>query len=82
MLFTFPNDWRKLKKLITWLLKAHLATEIKRINYLQSYTLQENKIVKKEEKLIAITTTQPEKVTAFLAKQFPESTPFLIESFS
>ena len=73
MLRTFPPDWRKLKKLITGLLKAQLATEIKRMNYIQSYRLKENQIEKKEEKLLYIQTTQPEKITIFLQKNFPEA---------
>ena len=77
MLLTFPNDWRKLRKLITWLLKAQLATEIKRLNYTQSYTLTNNKIEKKEEKLLYIQTHHPEKVQNFLTKSFPDAKPLI-----
>ncbi|MDR2541784.1 MAG: hypothetical protein LBD11_08880 [Candidatus Peribacteria bacterium] len=73
MLISFPNDGRKLKKLITGVLKAKLALEIKRMNYLQSYTLVENTVEKKEEKLLWIKTDQVEKVSAFLQKSFPEA---------
>ena len=73
MLFTFPNDWRKLRKLITWLLKAKLATEIKKLNYVQSYTLIDDGIVKKQEKLVYISTEHPDKVQIFLTKSFPEA---------
>lgn len=73
MLISFPNDGRKLRKLITGVLKAKLATEIKRMNYIQSYTLGEKSIEKKEEKLLWLQTDQPEKVSAFLQKSFPEA---------
>jgi hypothetical protein len=43
------------------------------MNYLQSYTLINDKIEKKEEKLIAIQTEQPDKVLSFLQKSFPEA---------
>ncbi|MDR0651100.1 MAG: hypothetical protein LBG59_07060 [Candidatus Peribacteria bacterium] len=62
------------------LLKAKLATEIKRVNYIQSYTLVNDKIEKKEEKLIFIQTEQKEKVLAFLQKSFPEAHPFPFSS--
>ena len=61
---------------MTGLLKSQLATEIKRMNYLQSYTLIDNKIQKTEEKLLFIQTTQPDKVLAFLSKNFPEAKEF------
>jgi uncharacterized protein involved in tolerance to divalent cations len=75
MLLVFPNDGRKLRKLILGLLKAKLATEIKRLNYVQSYRLVNANIEKKEEKLIFIQTEQKEKVLAFLQKSFPEAHP-------
>jgi uncharacterized protein involved in tolerance to divalent cations len=80
MLLLFPNDGRKLRKLILGLLKAKLATEIKRLNYVQSYTLVNEHIEKKEEKLIVIQTEHKEKVLAFLQKSFPEAHPFSFPS--
>ncbi|MDR3169058.1 MAG: hypothetical protein LBU27_04805 [Candidatus Peribacteria bacterium] len=72
MLISFPNDGRKLRKLITGLLKAKLAMEITRMNYVQTYGLVEGKIEKQEKKLLWVQTDQPEKVSAFLQKSFPE----------
>jgi hypothetical protein len=46
------------------------------MNYLQSYTLVENAVEKKEEKLLWISTDQSEKVSAFLQKSFPEAVIF------
>jgi len=54
LIFFYKNDGRKLKQIITWLLKSWAATKIKRINYIQSYTLHENKIQKNEEKAIIV----------------------------
>ncbi len=54
LIFFYKNDGRKLKHLITRLLKSWAATEIKRINYTQSYTLHDNKIQKNEEKVVLV----------------------------
>lgn len=54
LIFFYKNDGRKLKQIITWLLKSWAATKIRRINYIQSYTLHENKIQKNEEKAIIV----------------------------
>jgi hypothetical protein len=39
---TYPNNPRKLKKLITNILKQNLAISIKRINYAKNYYLDNN----------------------------------------
>lgn len=54
LIFFYKNDGRKLKQIITWLLKSWTAKKIRRINYLQSYALHEGKIEKTEEKLVII----------------------------
>lgn len=55
IVFFYKNDWRKLKQLITWLLKSWAATQIRRINYAQSYTLQQDKKIEKiDEKVVII----------------------------
>lgn len=54
LIFFYKNDGRKLKQIITWLLKSWAATEIKRINYAQSYTIHDKKIQKTEEKAVLI----------------------------
>lgn len=57
LIFFYKNDGRKLKHIITWLLKSWAATKIRRINYTQSYTLHEDKIKKTEEKAVIIEYT-------------------------
>jgi len=54
LIFFYKNDGRKLKQIITWLLKSWAAIKIRRINYAQSYTLHDNKIQKTEEKVVMI----------------------------
>jgi len=54
LIFFYKNDGRKLKQMITWLLKSWAATRIRRINYAQSYTLHDSKIQKTEEKVILV----------------------------
>lgn len=54
LIFFYKNDGRKLKQIITWLLKSWAATKIRRMNYIQSYTLHENKIQKEEEKAVIV----------------------------
>lgn len=54
LIFFYKNDGRKLKHFITGLLKSWAATEIKKINYTQSYTLHDNKIQKTEEKVVLV----------------------------
>jgi hypothetical protein len=54
LIFFYKNDGRKLRQIITWLLKSWAATKIRRINYAQSYTLHDNKIQKTEEKAVII----------------------------
>ena len=70
LIFFYKNDGRKLKQIITWLLKSWAATKITRLNYIQSYTLHEDKIQKTEEKAILVeyTPENQKKVEAILKK--------------
>ena len=70
LIFFYKNDGRKLKQIITWLLKSWAATKIKRINYAQSYTIHDNKIQKTEEKavLVEYTPENEKKVESLLKK--------------
>ncbi len=54
LIFFYKNDGRKLKQIIVWLLKSWMATKVRRINYAQSYVLQDNKVQKTEEKAVII----------------------------
>jgi len=61
LIFFYKNDGRKLKHIITWLLKSWAATSIRRLNYLQSYSLHEDKIQKTEEKAVLVEFTAENK---------------------
>lgn len=41
LLISTPIDHKSIRQLITMLLKSDTATEIKKLNYVASYTLQE-----------------------------------------
>ena len=68
-----PYDGRKIRQLITMLLKSWVASEIKRLNYVQSYTLNDKTIKKQEEKMLLILWADSTKIQSILAKQVPES---------
>lgn len=59
--------------MITWILKAKLASEIIRLNYVQSYILSEQQIKKSEKKIIFLSTTEQEKLKIFIQKNYPET---------
>ncbi len=67
-----PYDGRKVRQLITMLLKSWAATEIKRLNYVQSYTLNDKSIKKQEEKILLIFGADTTKLQNLLAKQAPD----------
>ncbi len=70
LIFFYKNEGRKLRQIITWLLKSWAATNIRRINYTQAYTLHDNKIQKTEEKAVIVEYTPEnfEKVESLLKK--------------
>ena len=75
MKLIYPNDSRKLRQLITWLLKSWLAQEVQRMNYIKSYTLVDNKVSKQEIKLLEIIHPEAntEKIQKLIAKNRPEA---------
>jgi len=70
---TFPNDGRKLKNLIQWLIKSWIAACINRINYVKSYYIRDDKLMKEEEKILLIKFPADKKkeLTAFIKKNHP-----------
>jgi periplasmic divalent cation tolerance protein len=77
---TYPNDGRKLSRLIKAILHQRLAKCIQRVNYLKSYYLWQGKLKRDEEKLLLIKTTddQHAQLVAFLTKQHPYEVPEII----
>jgi len=75
MKLIYPNNGRKLKQLITWLLKSWLVTEVQRINYVKSYSLIDNKIKSEEIKLVELfhAPENKEKIERMINKNRPET---------
>lgn len=71
---TFVYKWnsRELRKIILAILKSWMADNIKRLNYVQNYSLQEKWIKKEEEKLLLIHTENVDDLLIFLSKNFPQ----------
>lgn len=71
---TFVYKWnsRELRKIILAILKSWMADNIKRLNYVQSYSPQEKWVRKVEEKLLLIHTENMDNLQKFLSKNFPQ----------
>lgn len=72
MAFTYGWKSRDLRKIIISILKSGVAESIKKINYVQNYSLKDNNIEKKEEKMLLISTENEIKLIEFLSKNFPQ----------
>ncbi len=70
----FPNEWRKLKYFIQWLLMSKTATDVSRMNYMKSYFVEDNKLKNKEEKMLIIKfpIKNKEKLIAYFKKNHPD----------
>lgn len=56
LLLACPNEWKKIRLLLTALLKKKLISSAKVLNYAKDYRLSpDGKIIKTEQKLILIT---------------------------
>lgn len=71
---TFVYRWnsRDLKKIILSLIKSWIADNIKRINYIQNYSMDDKSVKKDGEKLILINAKDYDKLMEFLSKNFPQ----------
>lgn len=70
--FVYKWNSRDLRKIIMAILRSWTADNVKRINYVQNYTLQEKWIKKMEEKLLLIHTENLNNLLNFLSKSFPQ----------
>jgi hypothetical protein len=59
-----------LRKIIVAILKSGLANNVKKINYVQNYSIKDNKIEKAEEKIILMQSDNQDKLIDFLSKNF------------
>lgn len=70
--YIYRGKSRELKKIITAILKSWIAEKIKKINYVQDYSLENQKITKTEEKILLIYTQDENRLLDFLSKNFPQ----------
>jgi hypothetical protein len=49
-----------------------MANDIKRLNYVQNYSLKDKKVEKSEEKILLIQTENQEDLVEFLHNNFPQ----------
>lgn len=71
MTFTYKWTARELRKIILSILKSWVADNVKRLNYIQSYSSKEKEIKKIEEKILLIHTKEQNKLLDFLSN-FPQ----------
>lgn len=71
-IFTYKWTSRELRKIILTILKSWIADNIKKVNYVQDYTLTEKNIEKSEEKIVLIHSEDQNKLLDFLTKNFPQ----------
>ena len=70
--YIYRGKSRELRKIITAILKSWIAEKIKKINYVQDYSLENQKITKTEEKILLIYTQDENRSLDFLSKNFPQ----------
>lgn len=77
---TFPNDGRKLKQFIQWLIRSGIASSVQRINYVKSYYMLEWKLKNDEQKIVIIKFPKENKdqLTSFVKKNHPYQIPELV----
>lgn len=72
MAFAYRWNPRELRKIILTILKSWMADNVKKINYVQNYVLQENWVDKIEEKILLIHSEKQDDLLNFLSKNFPQ----------
>lgn len=80
LISTFPNDGRKLKNFILWLIKSWMAKCVSRINYVKSYYMREWKLKNEEEKILMIKLDEEnkEKLIWYFKKNHPYKVPEML----
>lgn len=72
---SFIYKWksRDLRRIIVSILKSWVADNVKKVNYVQNYSLKEWKgIEKNEEKILLVYSQDKNKLLDFLTKNFPQ----------
>lgn len=78
--FSYPNDGRKLKKLVQMLVQWWFVACIQVINYMHSYYMREGKLTKEQEKLVVCKTSldKKDKLIEIIKKNHPYETPEIL----
>lgn len=77
----YPWSGKDLRRFITALLKKWVALEITRLNYMQSYSLDEHKkIIKQQQKWVLIQTQNIEWATKLIQALHPHSKDVVIQT--
>lgn len=74
LIFGYKWNSRELKKIITAILKSWFADNVKKLNYVQDFCLNDKNVEKTEEKLLMIHADNYDKLIDFLSKNFPQIT--------
>ena len=73
MVFVYRGKSRDLRKIIVSILKSGVAQNVKKINYVQDYSLKDkNNSEKEEEKILLISAESEIKLIEFLSKNFSQ----------
>ena len=72
MIFVYWWKSRDLRKVIVSILKSGVAQSIKKVNYVQNYSLKDNNIEKKEEKILLMSAENEANLIEFLSKNIPQ----------
>ena len=70
--FVYKWNSRELRKIILVILKSWMADNVKKVNYVQNYTLQEKGVNKVEEKILLIHSKKQDDLLDFLSKKFSQ----------
>lgn len=70
--FVYKWNSRELRKIILAILKSWMADNVKKLNYVQNYKLQEKGVNKVEEKILLIRSEKQDDLLNFLSKNFSQ----------
>lgn len=72
IVFVYKWNSRELRKIILAILKSWMADNVKKLNYVQNYKLQEKGVNKVEEKILLIHSEKQDDLLNFLSKNFSQ----------
>ena len=72
LLFVYKWTSRDLRKIIVAILKSWVANEVKKVNYVQNFSINDKSVKKEEEKILLVRTKDEGSLVDFLSKNFPQ----------